>query len=151
MRQNRFTLALAVAALLLALASLTRVYPPAALAQSGGSSTIGAINVLTDTIIDVDATSNGTTAVTVGPAAIAGKRVYVARIFITNTGGVIHPVTVQSSGGTRKNYIELGPYATAVIDDYGLTKSAVGEALQVKIDTGGSAGDVIVTGTVVQK
>lgn len=99
--------------------------------------------------------STGTTAVNLGPAAATRKKVYVAGLVFVNRGQVPHTVQLLSKGsGAATVILERDVFYGDPFEldgRGGRWETEVGERLQFKIDAGGSAGDVTVSGSVVQK
>lgn len=94
--------------------------------------------------------SNGTTAVVL-VTATAAKQVFPLKLFIANTSATVsHTVTLQSATTTtRAIQIQLPVSASFAIDgDISLSWGTIsGEGLNFKIDAGGAAADVTVSGS----
>jgi hypothetical protein len=99
------------------------------------------------------ATSNGTTLVQVGPNASSGLAVVLTGVLFANPSANFHTLDVLSSGGgVIFKSLPLPSSGGFFLDvDGGVFRSDVGEFLQFRIDSGGSATDVILSGFAAKK
>lgn len=98
--------------------------------------------------------STGATAKDFGPSSAAQSIVYIAGLLFRNAGSVTHTVQILSSGGGVILEFDLPATPSGFILDgrSGRWESDIGESLQFKFTDGaGAAGDVKVSGAVVQR
>jgi hypothetical protein len=103
------------------------------------------------TVVDLT-TSNGNAGKQFGPGAVSGQIVYAAGLAFFNTSATTdHTLTISSSGGTDLQTIPL-PKGQGFWFDGAINRleSEPGEFFKFRHDGAGGAGDISVSGSVVQ-